>query len=182
MLRQSVRLSALLTLVALFLTSLGCDYVNIPQTTGDVAEHDPNRPLVQRVTVESLRAALADRPIDGVFAIALPKGTLATTYQAVTSQVGDRALAANSEPREGVPTLDVKQVYVRGWKAHTDIVRPANAAQPTGVQQLVTVYLRYDPVAGWYLDSVRTWRVDVREALRLSQQDIEPPTEPQSRP
>lgn len=182
MLRQSFRLSALLTLVALSLTNLGCDYVNIPETSGDVAAHDPNRQLVQRITVESLRAALADRPIDGVFAIALPKGTLATTYQAVTSQIGDRALAANSEPREGVPTLDVRQVYVRGWKAHTDIIRPANAAQPNGVQQLVTVYLRYDPVAGWYLDSVRTWRVDVREALRLSSQDIEPATEPQSRP
>lgn len=164
----------LLALAALTLGLTGCEYVNVPQQSGDIANNDPNRPIVQRITVEALKAVAADRPIEGVFAIKLSQGTSDATYQSITAQVGDRALVANPE-RAAVPTLDVRQVFIRGWKAQVDVVRPVSTGQPTGLQQLNTVYLKYDPVANWYVDGIRVWRLSVEDALLQSRPTVDSP-------
>ena len=74
-----------------------------------------------------------------------------------------------------MPTLDVRQIFIRGWKAQVDVVRPVSPGQPNGLQQLTTVYLKYDPVANWYIDGIRVWRLSVDQALLQSRPTVDSP-------
>lgn len=63
------------------------------------------------------------------------------------------------------PVVDVRQVRIRGWTAQIDVVRPLDGDQPQGVHQVVTAYLKWDPVSHWQAEQIRAWRTSVDTAL-----------------
>ena len=152
------------------LSLTGCAaYVNIPGQEGDVARHNPNTQNVIDVELTALRAALADQPIEGPFRVVLPEGSSVVTYETIVPQLGDNAVySSDAEPHDTLPTLEIKQVNIRGTSARVDIVRPWNAAEAGGPQQLFTAYLQWEITTDWRADYTRVWRIPVDEALEES--------------
>ena len=165
---------SLFLLTALLLT--GCStYVNIPGQTGDVASNDPNSESIAVVQAKALRMVIDEsKPAKYVFA--LPAGTNSKTYALVQEDLGDPASSTPPGPgtqdvvegAAGAPTLEVKQILVRGWYAQVDVVKPSDPNNLNAPKQLVTAYLKYAPFDGWYAQEVRTWQFPVDEALKRS--------------
>ncbi|MEX2214417.1 MAG: hypothetical protein WD768_09835 [Phycisphaeraceae bacterium] len=165
---------ALFLLAATLLT--GCTtYVNIPGQTGDVASSNPNNKKIAIIEARALKMVIAEsKPAKYVFA--LPAGTNAESYALVQEELGDLATSTPPGPvapppvegAGGVPTLEVRQITVRGWYAQVDVVKPSDPANLAAPRQLVTAYLKYAPFDGWYAQEVRTWQFPVDEALQKS--------------
>jgi len=168
-------LAAALVILALS----GCStYVNIPPQTGDVAQHNPNTDTVEEISIIAARAVLADNPIKGPFRVVLPKGTLQETYERAVPRISADAVgsAATTQPFEQAgPVIDVRQIRIRGWRASVDVIRPISPANPDAGQQVVTVDLKHDVIAGWGVESMRTWRTSVDKALLQSPYNPENP-------
>jgi hypothetical protein len=141
-------------------------YVNIPPNEGDVASHDPNRETVQDVIVAATRAALAENPIEQPFHVVLPPGTLPLTYDQTLPKISPHAVWASQGVPEGEPFMEIRQVRIRGSNAEVDIIRPFTVADPEGYRQVVTVTLKWDPVAKWQAERLRAWRISVDQAMR----------------
>lgn len=153
--------------LTLLLTATGCTYVNIPAVSGDVASHDPNHSDVLKVNLQALRALEADRPPAAEYRIVLPAGTSAAAYQAVVSQVSDKAIggADGTAAPAGAAVVEARQVRIRWPYAQVDLIRPAEADKPEGLKELVTVYLKHDIIAGWHVTRLRPWRIPLEAAL-----------------
>ena len=152
----------------LLLAAVGCSrpYVNIPSQRGDLAAHDPNANNVRNAAVTALRAVMLDRPIEGPVLIKLPAGTSSLTYAAVAPQVSEYALTPQDDgaAAAGLPTLEVRQIRIRGWDGEVDIIRPTY----DGGEQLITVTIKYAPFSGWTASYIRTWRGNVDQTLPSS--------------
>jgi len=160
----------MLTGIVLLAALTACSpYINIPAQPGDVATHGPNNGTVIRVMAAGLNAVLARREAPGPYAVALPAGTEAETYQAVLSRLPDGGVALE-EDRAGRAVYSVAAVYVRGTSAQVDIVRRSTAGEP----QLVSAYMKLG-IDGWYVHRVRPWSIAPGEALDLAYpgQDID---------
>jgi hypothetical protein len=175
-----------LVLLVLFAAAClgGCaTYVNIPPQVGDVAQHDPNLETVLKVELQALRALEEDRPPAKTYRVVLPPGTSTQSYDAIVPQVSTLAIwtgaVAATQPASGGGgtedggTVEIRQVRIRGGFAQADIVRPADAAQPNGPQQLATVSLKWDMIVGWHVNRVRIWRIGVDDALVHSIREAE---------
>jgi len=152
----------------------GCAWINIPAQGGDYgADHDPNDERVLRIELQALRAV--DEPLgpDAAVFVILPKDTLPASYEAVVPQVSAKAAWSAKPPATGALVLEVRQVRVRGTFAQADVIQPANAAEPEGLKQVVTVYLHRDIVVGWHVERLRPWHIGVEEALVQSEREAE---------
>jgi hypothetical protein len=162
----------LLLAVAMMAGGCGAMYVNIPRQPGDVASHDVDDPSVRAVSAEALRAAIADRRVSQVNVI-LPAGMQPASVEQVLDRVGKEAPWQAHHNAPELPSFEVRQVRVRGWRAQVDVIRPASADH----RELVTVHLRRYPVGGWAATQLYLWRIPVDEALRESVRiaDVEAP-------
>lgn len=146
----------------------GCAaYVNIPPQAGDIAVHDPNRDNVRDVLTAALTYAVAGTD-DGEVYIQLPAASNAETYSHMLPTISPSAVWSPDPPEEGQAVFDVRQVRIRGWKAEVDIIQPEDMANPDGLQQVVTYYLRQAPFGDWSVQRRRVWRVPVDRALTES--------------
>ncbi len=176
----------------------GCAaYVNVPALTGDTADHNPNGEYAVPAIPVAIKAALGDQPIDHPFLVVLPKGAAEATYNLVLAQVGPNATWVGPDaagpttapaPGGGVmlitPTaaplpsdravIEVAQIRIRGWSGQIDVVRPTDLSQIHGSRELVTVYMKWDPVSHWQSVLVRPWRTIVETALKMSADAGEP--------
>ncbi len=169
-----------------FIAFAGCStYVNIPPQTGDVAGNDPNVVDVVSVQAKAIRAVIEERPSATKYRFILPPGSNTRSYAQVQEELGDLAvhgilLPNNATAEAGVmhPPAEVRQVMVRGWTAQVDVVRPSDPNTPGSVLQLVTVYLKWGFVDGWYVLRQHAWHIPVDAAIQRSRQeaDTETPT------
>ena len=149
-------------------------YVNIPPQSGDVATHNPNLTTVRTVQEKALQAVLnattSMRPVQ----VILPVGVTSETYKTISSKLDPQA--SWSEEEDTLPDhwpIRVSQVRVRGWLAQVDVARPTDPGQDTSPGQLVTVYLKWDPVTGWYVQRLRPWHMALDEAMERSRQAMQ---------
>ena len=141
----------------------GCAaYVNIPPQAGDFAGHDINKQGVRAVCIEALNATIADHPIDGRYILVLPQGADPLTYETVNMALGDQV--SDTADQIG-PTLELRQIRIRADRAEVDIIRPADPSNYQGPGQLVTVYLKRDPLGGWHAKRLHAWRASVEQTL-----------------
>ena len=153
-----------MTVVAACVWLGGCAaYVNIPPQAGDIAVHDPNRDNVRGAVTAALAYAVGGS--DSAVYIQLPAASNAETYNRMLPAVSPSAVWSPDPPEEGQAVFDVRQVRIRGWKAEVDIIQPEDMADPGGLQQVVTYYLRQAPFGDWSVQRRRIWRVPVDEAL-----------------
>ena len=148
-------------LLILAACTAGCGhYVNIPPQQGDFAFHNPNRKAPSIVMLLALQRVLEDQPIEGEFQVVMPVGTTPQTYATILPQLGENAMWASDNQARQIPMLKVDQIRIRTTHAEVDVIRPYDAGETALARQLVTVYLRYDPVSKWYVTRVKQWRGD----------------------
>ncbi len=162
-----------------FTTSLaGCgQYVNIPEDAGDVAANSPNLLNVRQTAVAAVQAVLEDRPLGRSYRLVLPVGTSDDTYAYAMRELGPDASWSDQSPPTDMPVIDVRHVRIRSWLAQVDVIRPVDPRQPSGMQQLMSVYLKFDWGRGWYVDRLHLWRIPLEDALfqaRYSEIDAPP--------
>ncbi|NJL30392.1 MAG: hypothetical protein HC898_01480 [Phycisphaerales bacterium] len=76
-----------------------------------------------------------------------------------------------------MPVIEVRHVRIRSWLAQVDVIRPADPRNPAGLQQLVSVHLKYSWGLGWSVDRLHLWRIPLEDALfqaRYSEIDAAP--------
>ncbi len=147
------------TIVALAIIGLlvfGCQtYVNIPKQDSDTASHDPNGKTVRTVIAKAVRYAIDEAGITEPVQVMLPANTEKLTYANVLETIGDQAV---SPFEEDVPDIAgivfAKGIRIRGTQGEVDIARPVG----DGVDQLVTVYLDWQPLKGWEAFRLHVWR------------------------
>ena len=151
---RSLHLTVLLALACIF--TLSCQtYVNIPKQSGDTANHNPNGKTVRKVMVQAIKAALIDGGITGPVQIMLPAKAKSTTYIYVALQVGDQAILPDDDSMTAVEgVVFAKNVRIRGHLGEVDVIRPYG----DGIDQLVTVSLKWKAMGGWQATGVRVWR------------------------
>lgn len=108
------------------------------------------------------RGKIYDQP----FAICLPAGADAESYDRVVNRV-QRGAEAATEENTTLPTYYISRVIVRGVTAEVDVLRPVpelGAGAEGGVRyQGVTVYL---------LGSLGTWKVDSHHTFPVGMFDV----------
>jgi len=150
---------SMILLLALAACLAGCGhYVNIPPQQGDFAFHNPNRKAPSTVMLLALQRVLEDQPIEGQFQVIMPLGTTPQTYAAILPQLGENAMWASDNQVKQLPLLTVDQIRIRTTHAEVDVIRPYAAGKTDSARQLVTVYLRYDPISKWYATRIKQWR------------------------
>jgi len=154
---------AILAILAMLAT--GCQpYVNIPPQGADTASHDPNGKTVRTVMAKAIRYAIDEAEITEPVQVMLPANTEKLTYANVLQTLGDQALSPFEEDVQDVAGIVfAKGVRIRGNLGEVDIARPVG----DGVDQLVTVYLDWQPLKGWEAFRLHVWRgVPVDESTR----------------
>ncbi len=179
-----MRLMILAVLAGCMLASAGCiKYVNIPPMEGDVAETNANDDHVLQVQEEAIRAAAETSGFNSPYTFRTVTGTQERHYLAMAPRLPN----ATVDDLPNGAKLEVRQVYIRGDRAQVDLVRtPAPGTQPQmpttdptlvmppapppsdDPRQLVTVYMRWDAIGGWYDTEVKVWRIPVEQALLVS--------------
>lgn len=152
----------------------GCatgSYVNIPPQKGDMALHDPNTRSVRAVVVEAINKSLEDRPIKQTFQVVLPAGTKPETYAHVLPKISEYAMWSSVGEATGVPQMVVQQIRIRSFEAEVDLLRPIYLDSPQASRQTVTVYLQFEPMAGWYATRLKEWR-STEEVLSAPQTPV----------
>lgn len=153
------RLTALLGLVLIGIVGLGCapvQYTQIPPLEGQrVARHDPNRTNVRTVSALALDAVAENRGFTGPVRITLPEHSTDQTYAAIAAAMDTEAVPAGELAEDQAPTMEVRQIRLRGSRAELDIVQ----SSPGDVAQLVEVHLRHQGLRGWELERVHPWRL-----------------------
>ena len=152
-----------LILLTLF-AAVGCaapSYVNIPPLAGDTALHNPNGWVVRAVMVESLKRVIRDYPPTSVYGVSLPQGVSEKSRALMIAKL-PHGVTETWNPQNPVPIYSVRQVWVRGLNAQTDIVVP----QIAGEERLVSVFCVTD-IEGWYGRTTRIWRLPIHQALQL---------------
>lgn len=151
------------TALVMMMGLVGCTtYVNIPPHAGDLAKHDINARGVRNVCIQAIKATLANQPIQGSYAIVLPGGADQLTYETVVATLGG---GATSSLEQTIPVLEVRQIRIRADNCEVDLIRPADSANPRGPGQLVTVYLKWNPLSGWDATRLHPWRAPVEQTL-----------------
>lgn len=150
------KLTTVFALAIIGLLAFGCQtYVNIPKQDADTASHDPNGKTVRTVVTKALRYAIDEAGITEPVQIMLPANTEKLTYANVVENLGEQAV---SPFEEDVPNLAgivfAKGIRIRGTEGEVDIARPVG----DGVDQLVTVYLDWQPLKGWEAFRLHVWR------------------------
>lgn len=144
----------------------GCgQYVNIPQDPSDIAANSPNLLNVRQTAVAAVQAVLEDRPLGRPYRLVLPVGSSDETYAYAMRRLGADASWSDQAPPVDLPVIEVRHVRIRSWLAQVDVIRPVDAREPAGMQQLISVYLKYDWGRGWYVDHLHLWRIPLAEAL-----------------
>ena len=139
----------------------GCGhYVNIPPQQGDFAFHNPNRKAPSVVMLLALQKVLEDQPIQGQFQVIMPVGTTPQTYATILPQLGENAMWSSDGQARQIPMVMVDQIRIRTTHAQVDVIRPYEAGKTALARQLVTVYLKYDPISKWYVTRMKQWRGD----------------------
>ncbi|MBI1369438.1 MAG: hypothetical protein GC162_12390 [Planctomycetes bacterium] len=149
--------------VLAILGGCGSPYINLPGVEGDMASHDVNDINVRKVEAKALAYLLTRQPPTGQYAVALPPGSLTSTYNQVLAAVpagGDRVTDADAT----IPVYRVAQVQVRGLSGQVDIIRPVGDGQR---EELYSVFLETD-IDGWYAAGGKLWHVPVDQALALA--------------
>ncbi len=144
-----------LTALSWMLLLAGCNpytYVNVPPQAGDVALHDPNQKLVRNVEVEAVRSLLLQRPLNPPVSLQLPTGTSELTLTDVARRCGEGVQPAQDD-QEAASLIQITQVRIRGINAQVDVMYPT----VTGMSQLLTVYMNYQPINGWQTDRIVDW-------------------------
>ena len=192
---RTTRLSIFVSIVAIAVG--GCStYVNIPAQTGDIAHNNPNITDIVTIQARAVKAVAqeqkADRPFEGAYFFVLPQGANARSYNTAQKEVGELATCGTLPapgPREeewdkpfspqvpaNVPTLDVRQILIRGYTGQVDVVRPSDPKDARQPAQLVTVYMKWTPLDGWYAQRMHAWHMPVGDALKRSRLDAETET------
>ena len=152
-----------IALVACGLWLTGCTtWVNIPAQRGDMASHNVNDWNVRDVTAAAIAQVVVDDNPAGPYAIDLPKGTRASTYQKIIEVLPGGAVVLSADAG-AMPVYRIKQIQVRGWEAQVDLIPPP----VSGSAQLMSVYLKRD-FHGWFVRRTHLWPIPVVEALRIS--------------
>ncbi len=148
--------------------SAGCStYVNIPPIEGDVAAHDTNESSVRQLMAAAGAAVLQERPIPGKFVVVLPRGTRPETYDYVLPRISSNAVWSSGGPTGDEPTIEIRQIRIRGSNAEADVIRPLVAGEPGTTRQLVTVDLEWNFFEPhWLVQQVRVWHTSVDRALQ----------------
>ncbi|MAE67130.1 MAG: hypothetical protein CMJ18_22955 [Phycisphaeraceae bacterium] len=143
------------------MTVAGCaPYVNIPPQAGDLANHNPNNRNVLNVESKAVRAVAEDFGLAEPFAVEPLADTTAHNHLTLMPRIGELATAENVE---GLATISVRKVYIRGAKANVSMVyTPARAEEG---RRFVTVDLRREAFRGWTANLVKAWRFEVERAL-----------------
>ncbi len=151
---RNLTLFATLTLICLI--TLGCQpYVNIPKQDADTASHDPNGKTVRQVLVVAIQAAMDDGGIDDPVQIMLPENTTKLTYTHIANTLGEQVVVPDDDTMTAVQgVVFAKGIRIRGNEGEVDIVRPLG----DGLDQLVTVSLKWTVPSGWRAQNVRVWR------------------------
>ncbi len=152
------RLTALLAPVLIGIFGFGCalQYTQIPPLEGQrVARDDPNRANVRSVSVLALDAVAEHRGFTGPVRIVLPRYSTAETYRAIIEAMDTEAVPAAELDADAAPTMEVRQIRLRGSRAELDIIQ----ARPGDPAQLVTVHLQHQGLRGWEIERVRPWRL-----------------------
>ncbi len=174
-----MKMQSWLTVAMLVLTTglAGCgQYVNIPQDPGDVAAHSPNLLNARQTAVAAVQAVLEDRPLGRPYRLVLPVGSSDATYAYAMGQLGADASWSDQAPPADIPVIDVRHIRIRSWLAQVDVIRPVDARQPGGMQQLMSVYLKFDWGRSWYVDRMHLWRIPLEDALfQARYSDIDAP-------
>lgn len=170
------RFSTLVSLVTVcILTMTGCHpYVNIPPQAGDIASHRVDTESVRQVSVLAIKAVYQDRPTVGPYTLVLAEGSSWATYQTALKTLGEFA-TLDSGPK--VPILEVRELRIRADKAEVDVVRPADDFDPHRLGRQITVYLNWDPFAGWMVTRLHHWQstVPVVEPPEIKTPEMTPP-------
>lgn len=131
---------------------VGCAmYVNIPAEPHSTARHDPNIPTVIEAMGRSVEAVTGRFPSNERWQLDLPAGATAQTYATVAAWAADRITADEALGMDRA--LTVQGVRIFGTTAEVDLLRPMGGGQ----RQLVTVYLRKQPLSPWRVQRVRPW-------------------------
>lgn len=154
--------------LALVVPACSSPYVNIPAQSGDVASANPNTQAVREVQIQALATVIERENLPGPVRIELPRGSDGLTYAAVASRLGEAVVTPADDDVEAATVLVVEQIRIRGWDAQVDVLKPATG----NVQQVVTVYLRNAPTAGWTVERTRTWRGPATASERVRSEDL----------
>jgi len=137
-------------------------YVNIPEQPGDFASASINDQNALAVSTVALRRVIKVNPPDGSYSITLPRGASSASYRWVIDQLPGEVTRHEGGAIDR-PVYSVAAVYIRGGKAHADVVYPTAAGEP----RLMSVYQRL-LIDGWFATRDRLWEVPVVEALAQS--------------
>tara|TARA_R110002111_G_scaffold145060_1_gene211515 strand:- start:461 stop:964 length:504 start_codon:yes stop_codon:yes gene_type:complete len=150
------KITTVFALAIICLLAFGCQtYVNIPPQQTDQASHDPNGKTVRTVVTKAVRYAIDEAGITEPVQIMLPANTEKLTYANVLQNLGDQAVSPfDEEAQDYVGIVFAKGVRIRGNQGEVDIARPVG----DGVDQLVTVYLDWQPLKGWEAFRLHVWR------------------------
>jgi len=150
------KITTVVALAIICLLAFGCQpYVNIPSQQSDTASHDSNGKTVRTVMTKALRYAIDEAQITDPVQIMLPANTEKLTYANVLENLGDQAVSPFEEDVTDIAGIVfAKGVRIRGYEAEVDIARPVG----DGVDQLVTVYLDWQPLKGWEAFRLHVWR------------------------
>jgi hypothetical protein len=153
------------------MTGCSAAYVNLPALDGDVASNDANNATPVEMQIAALRRVLRERPPTGPYAIALPRGTNAESYNRIVAELppGSQQYGSQSGP---MPVYRVTRVFGRPTNGEVDILAP----RPGGGEDLVNAYLLKD-IEGWYVQRTRVWRVPLNKVV-----NVLPPDEGESLP
>ena len=98
------------------------------------------------------------------FAICLPAGADAESYDRVVNRVQRGAQAATDE-NTALPTYYISRVIVRGVTAEVDVLRPVPELSAEGA-------VRYQGVTVYLLGSLGTWKVDSHHTFPVGMFDV----------
>jgi hypothetical protein len=162
------RTTVTILLALAILPALGCaTYVNLPPHDSDVAIHVPNESNTLAVQGAALRALKQDWPKGQPTQVLPYAGTSQANSHQVAVSAGQPFFFA-SEPASDVPTIEIRQVRIRGTRAAVDIARPSIPTDAQSTLQLITVHLDWSVMTGWQSRRLRVWRVALQDALPVS--------------
>ena len=150
------KITSIFAVAIICLLAFGCQtYVNIPPQQNDTASHDSNGKTVRTVLAKAVRYAIDEAGIVDPVQVMLPANTEKITYAHILNTIGDQAVSPfDDEASDVAGIVFAKGVRIRGTQGEVDIARPVG----DGVDQLVTVYLDWQPLNGWEAFRVHVWR------------------------
>ncbi len=160
---------------AALLPSCAREYANYPPITGDdFAVKDVNNHNMRSAMTAALRWTVLRYPPPSqsseAFAINLPAGASAATYDSVAEAIGHGAVPVSEENAKRLPVYHIARIWLRGTRARIDVVRPVfELPRTTGgayVDRGVEIRLSggWDP---WHVTGSSEYEIGVLDAPPL---------------